>query len=123
MSLLRILLDCYKSYCRNFGDGEGVVDAQYISLNKLIYFFLHIKFSLKSIAKISGVKYALILFLNIWISKTAFVYEVENKILLAFDQFYIGRDIRNIKKLSLVVEKSCIPVIFIDLKSCAFCTE
>lgn len=84
---------------------------------------MHIKFSLKSIAKISGVKYALILFLNIWINKTAFVYEVENKILLAFDQSYIGRDIRNIKKLSLVVEKSCILVIFIDLKSCAFCTE
>lgn len=81
---------------------------------------MHIKINLKSLAKISGIECALIIFLDIGTNEKAFVYEVENKILLAFGQSYIGRDIRNIKKLGPVVEKNCILLTFIDLKSCAF---
>lgn len=58
-----------------------------------------IKIDFKSIAKISGVECALIIFLNIGTNEKTFVYEVENKILLTFDQSYIERDIRNIKKI------------------------
>lgn len=55
----------------------------------------------------SGVEITPVIFPNVRINETAFVCEVNNKVLLVYDQSYIGTDIRNrnVKKLSSIVEK------------------
>lgn len=83
-----------------------MVDVYYLSLYKSVYFFSLIRINFKFIDKISELEIAPIIFPNVRINETAFVHEVNNKVLVLSDQSYIGRDIRNrnMKKLSSVVE-------------------
>lgn len=55
----------------------------------------------------SAVEITPVIFPNVRINETTFVCEVNNKVLLVYDQSDIGTDIRNrnVKKLSSIVEK------------------
>lgn len=81
-----------------FGDGMLYLYNNYHFINP--YISLAYKNNSKYVPKISAVEITSIIFLKVEINETAFVYEVNVKILLVYDPSYIERDTRNRKKIT-----------------------